>query len=510
MTFREAYEPLPVFGCEGKSPSDGCCYPAPILNSYQVIGPDQPATYGFVSAIVRYAPPMPPTGIPPSWEPTYEMNKSISLYWRNATGLEPAEYYDGYGLVMLDWAHAAQDWINSYSPMDNAASLARQCEAIKARNPLTRCIVYRNTVIALNQHRHISSVLDDPAFADFFLRFKPGATQTGRCWGEVDPRQKGSPWDPIWPTPVVCEQSIPSDVHVPFCDKAQPTKCNSVHYFDQNQVPQVPGDNWSNDTQSVYQGLTCYGSTCDCGKSPCGEFLFNFSNPSLVDWWLLEHMGGGLALDHPNVDGLILDDYWSPEGPSEIDSHMLDDMGMSTQDAAAMTHAWQSALDRLYDLAAGRNKFLSNMGYNGDSLSLASTSVCTSRLTSMCSPSAPSFGSWYVVNYDYIQPPAFGIRPLNALLDVSYFLLTRGEWAWIAGGPMLGWHMSHWWTANQTRPIQFQTDLRPDEFNGDYGEPTCSCSQVSPGIFVRFWTKANVTVDCNTRTGSIDFHQKLF
>jgi hypothetical protein len=49
------------------------------------------------------------------------MNRSISLYWRNETGVEPAEFYDGYGMVMLDWAHGAQEWINDYQPMDNGA-----------------------------------------------------------------------------------------------------------------------------------------------------------------------------------------------------------------------------------------------------------------------------------------------------------------------------------------------------------------------------------------------------
>ena len=245
IVFGEPWQPLPVAGCEGKKASDGCCYPAPLVDSYQVFGPGTHASYGFVSAIVRYGPPVPPTGreyVPPSWEPSWEMNRSISLYWRNGSGLEPPEWYDGYGLVMFDWAHGAQEWINDYSPMDNAAGLAKQCELIKARNPLTRCIVYRNTCIALNQHRHVSSVLDDGAFADYFLRFKPGATQTGPCWGEVDPRQAGSPWDPIWPTPVVCEPLLPSDVHVPFCDKANRTKCGGTFYFDQNQVPQVPGE----------------------------------------------------------------------------------------------------------------------------------------------------------------------------------------------------------------------------------------------------------------------------
>lgn len=240
IVFGYSYEPIPV-GCIGKLPTDGCCYPAPLSSSYQVIGPGGPVTYGFVSAIVRYAPPSPPEGIPPTWQPNYNMNASISLYWRNGTGLEPPEWFDGYGLVMFDWAHAAQYWINEFSPMDNAAGLAKQCEIIKARNPAIRCIVYRNTVIALNQHRHISSILDDPAFDNFFLKFKPNATQTGACWGIQDPRQNGSPYDPIWPTPVICEKLIDSDVHVPFCDKADSTKCNNIHYFDQNQVPQVPG-----------------------------------------------------------------------------------------------------------------------------------------------------------------------------------------------------------------------------------------------------------------------------
>lgn len=183
---------------------------------------------------------------------------------------------------------------------------------------------------------------------------------------------------------------------------------------------------------------------------------------------------------------------------------MLTDMGMSRDDAANMTADWQTAMTRLYALASDRNKFLSDMGYSGDSLSLTNSAQCTSRLNSMCSPGLPSFGSWYVVQYDYIQPPEYGITAPNALLDVAYFLLTRGPWAWIAGGPMLGWHMSHWWTQNKTRPIQFRTDLRPPEFNQDYGEPVCSCVEESPGVFVRYWTKANVTIDCNVLQGRID------
>ena len=171
-----------------------------------------------------------------------------------------------------------------------------------------------------------------------------------------------------------------------------------------------------------------------------------------------------------------------------------------------MTAAWQAAMTRLYDLAAGRSKFLSNMGYSGDHLSRATAAQCRARLSAMCSVDLPEFGSWYVVDYAYVQPPQFGIAATNALLDVAYFLLTRGPWAWIAGGPMLGWHMSHWWTANKTRRIEVRTDLRPPQFNQDYGEPVCSCVEQpgAPGVFVRQWTRANVTINCNTMQGRID------
>lgn len=522
VTYMTPYEPLPVPrpGCASQRPGiDGCCFPTRVQPAYDIVPPGQPATYGFVSAILRtsQAPapapaPAPPRWVPADWTPTYEMHKSISVYWRNHTGIEPAYFYDGVGLVMLDWAHAAQEWINGVQPMDNGAGLARQCTAIKARNPHIKCNVYRNTVIALNQFRHISKLVDDPQFSGYFLRFKPNATQSGRCWGQFDPRAgpgtgENSRLDPIWPQPVVCEVLQPSDVHVPLCDKADPTKCNTDLYFDQNQCPQVPGDNWSNDTDAVYQGLVCEGRSCNCGLSPCGEYLFDFTNASMVDWWLREHMGGDSALGHPDVDGLILDDYWQGGRPSEIDAHSLEDMGLTAAQVAAQQAGYTAAMSRLYEYIADKDKFLAggrDCGYSGDSMSTQSSASCTRKLSAMCSDTSPAFGQWYVVQYAYVPPPSYGITAPNPTLDVAYFLLTRAPFAWIAGGPMLGWHMSHWWTTGQSRRIHFRTDLRPPEFEEDYGVPTNNCTQSAPGVFTRAWSKALVEVDCNTLEGRIN------
>jgi hypothetical protein len=184
MVFMTPYEPIkvPRPGCaKQRWGVDGCCYPAPVLDHYEVVKSPQPATFGFISAIVRTngsrpwpspppPPPQPPPWIPASWTPSWEINKSITTYWRNSTGIEPAEFYDGMGMAIFDWAHGSEQWANPEDggPSDNGAVLAKQCEVIKKRQGQDfRCIVYRNSVIALNQFRHVSTILDDPQYAGY-------------------------------------------------------------------------------------------------------------------------------------------------------------------------------------------------------------------------------------------------------------------------------------------------------------------------------------------------------
>ena len=158
-------------------------------------------------------------------------------------------------------------------------------------------------------------------------------------------------------------------------------------------------------------------------------------------------MGGATALGHPDVDGLILDDFWSHDRPSEIDHHSIQDMGLGPAEAAAIEAGYDRAMSWLSNYIAGHGKFLAggrDCAYGGDSMSDASPSSCVAKLTSMCSASAPVAGQWYAVNYNYVPAPAYGVAPKNAALDVAYFLLTRAPLAWIGGGTMFGWHMSHW------------------------------------------------------------------
>ena len=58
IAFSEPYQPLkiPLPGCAGQRPGvDGCCYPSPVKTDYELIKPPGYGTFGYVSAIVRYA-----------------------------------------------------------------------------------------------------------------------------------------------------------------------------------------------------------------------------------------------------------------------------------------------------------------------------------------------------------------------------------------------------------------------------------------------------------------------
>jgi hypothetical protein len=90
------------------------------------------------------------------------------------------------------------------------------------------------------------------------------------------------------------------------------------------QTPEVPTPSNPNPDGA------CVG-TCDCGFVPCGEYLFDHRNGSMLREWLLrEVIGGPNGVDNPAIGGLFIDDFWCSnvlngsctdpvQGPTEID-----------------------------------------------------------------------------------------------------------------------------------------------------------------------------------------------
>ena len=59
----------------------------------------------------------------------------------------------------------------------------------------------------------------------------------------------------------------------------------------------------------------------DCGDViPCGWYQWDHRNASLRQWIVSELMlGAKLGLGNESVSGIYIDDWWSPDGPSEVE-----------------------------------------------------------------------------------------------------------------------------------------------------------------------------------------------
>ena len=120
--------------------------------------------------------------------------------------------------------------------MDDEEMLFKQVQMTAAATEGTTVWVYRCSVYAYPWYTSVRTILDDPAYSDWFVDFK-----------------KEGPW------------------HSPKCDhNFKPPKC-SDHYHMQEQTPGFPhGDG------------DCAAPGCDCGKHPCGFYLFNHSSTTTV------------------------------------------------------------------------------------------------------------------------------------------------------------------------------------------------------------------------------------
>ena len=134
-----------------------------------------------------------------------------------------------------------------------------QATAVKAANAAAHVFGYRNLVKALPWFTTVRTKLVDPAYSGFFLRFKPGGAFPNGSY------------------------------HVPACDTTYDPPLCSVFYHDQEQSPAVPSPDDPNPDGA------CVGH-CDCGGVPCGEYLFDHRNGTMLRSWLLEEViGNGLG-----------------------------------------------------------------------------------------------------------------------------------------------------------------------------------------------------------------------
>lgn len=371
-----------------------------------------------------------------------------------------------------DWSNAkgtgASDGWAKHKPMDCEEMLVQQVTMAAAVSPGTKYFIYRNFVKALPWYTTVRVKAEDPAYAAWFMNFNcSAANPTQGC-------------------------------HVPVCDSNySPALCTAL-YHDQSQTPGYPhGDG------------DCSAPACDVGGIPVGEYLFDFrawnvsvNGQTFGQWYIDDYFFGATGAGNPLVGGFYVDDFWTVDGgPSEMEAHVIADLGLSHADLVDITAAFTAAQAALYPEILRRGKFVWDQTLNHDPYAPLNgdcpqpwvhKTSCAADLRALCSPTAAPQNRTLL--YGFSPGSCTGTNPAQLTevdTDVANFLLVRGPYAYLGNG----------WSG-----CNFIPEYPAAQFNADYGDALGTCAEVgSSGVFVRQFTKSTVQMDCNSYTPTITF-----
>eukprot|EP00656_Telonema_subtile_P026754 TRINITY_DN28740_c0_g2_i1.p1 TRINITY_DN28740_c0_g2~~TRINITY_DN28740_c0_g2_i1.p1 ORF type:complete len:329 (+),score=55.02 TRINITY_DN28740_c0_g2_i1:175-1161(+) len=253
------------------------------------------------------------------------MNASTIIMPCNNSGFTDPSSTQGWGVVDFDWSNAKAIWAKS-KPMNDEELLFKQVQMTTSATTDATVWVYRCSVYAYPWYTSVRTILDDEAYSDWFIKFKP----TG-------------PW------------------YSPKCDHNYNPPLCSDYYHMQEQTPGYPhGDG------------DCAAPACDCGTKPCGFYLWNHSSTTVVngqsfqDWFIHSYMFNQVG-GSPLVSGFFWDDVWPGATGKWGDAvpNVTEDCGLSTQDLVLGTAGWTSNMAALKEYTLAQGKFSWQMLWTG-------------------------------------------------------------------------------------------------------------------------------------------------
>jgi hypothetical protein len=230
-------------------------------------------------------------------------------------------------------------------------NLLKQAQLIKRNNTLKgqKIWIYRNPVLAMPWMTSTRKLTDNPEYDSWFLRFR-------KCSDGRDAEH--------------CE----SEFHNSVCDHTySPPKCSNLFHSQiqtmEGQGQHAEGLNKTTGEWTKYSPPDgqCNGKSCDCGRVPCGFYLFNHTSTEVINGqtlrqWFVENMFiTDTGLNSEAVDGFFIDDYWPlpnpaaswPPPPShgrngniwgggagDLDGTEISDCALSKTDATNLYHGW--------------------------------------------------------------------------------------------------------------------------------------------------------------------------
>ena len=464
----------------------------------------------FSILVIGIAAYMPPTN--PTWPPTYNMTLSSITMQCNGSGFSSPTAASHFGIISYDWSNTKSLWAKA-QPMNSEQNLLIQAEKTRKDAIDSKIFVYRNLVWAMPWMEHVREKLDDPAYSGFFLNFD---------------RDKYEEWEKLHPNGGN-NNSDTTPFHVNPCAIEDPKKC-SKYYHDQNQSPAVPTT-----SHPHVDGACDPKHGCNCGTMPCGGYVWDHRNGTMLREFLIkEYIGGTTGLGSNAIDGFFIDDFWCSDkicnetnnsvaacpcndpaqGPTEIVRTSVEDMGLSDSDVKELTLAWNETMSAVEKYILDNNGYTWSLMYNQNNANAApsriSNNSCASALRSACSKDSTFFkyGNLFGITTPHQVKNGTFIYP-QLEIDIAFFLLARGPYAWVGYGV---WGMT--WPFNPEPrhgelPPQKYGLPRPHLMDHDFGspvDPSSTCVETDvPGIFQRKWTKAGVVeLNCNTYTASFE------
>jgi hypothetical protein len=365
---------------------------------------------------------------------TWQMNLSTIIMPCNDTGFTDPQSTLGWGIVDFDWSNAkgtgaAEGWAK-HQPMDDEEMLFKQVQMTAAATPGTTVWVYRCSVYAYPWYTSVRTILDDPAYEPWFLKFKPQGP-----WSVF---VVTSPQRSIQILTFIFRTWMPTTRYSPKCDNNyDPPRC-SDYYHMQEQTPGYPhGDG------------DCAAPGCDCGTKPCGFYMWNHSSTAVVkgqtfqEWFINDYILNKVGMS-PLVSGFFWDDYWPAPGSFFPDSrpNVSEDLGLSTAHWAQITDAYHSNMDVLRNATLTAGKFAWQLMWTGGADTgvggtvprpIVSQKDCASQLRTLCSADSPSQtrAMMYALGTEKVIGPP---KPTQLHQDLANFLLIRGPYAWLGHG----------------------------------------------------------------------------
>jgi hypothetical protein len=245
-----------------------------------------------------------------------------------------------------------------------------------------------------------------------------------------------------------------------------------------------------NATQNLYHDFlqTPRG---DCGSGiECGEYLFDLRNESLREWLRTDYILGPTGLGSPAVHGFYFDDGWNQEGPTEEDPRAVAACGLSKDDVQALIDAYKLSYQEKINATIAHGGFVFDKFDSPSPPNITSApQQCLPFLRRYCGANSPSQTGPMLLQFSRVNHTHPWPLPYPNQ-DLATFLLVRGDYGWLG----YGW-------AGCYSP---ETYTRPAGLDADYGTPLGFCSEESSsGVFTRNYTKASVSLDCNTFTARI-------